>query len=63
MHHCLNVDEIVRLIVHELVTSGGRGTAVSLVCCRKSFEDLALDVDKCALWEERVQVGEGRVAW
>jgi len=19
--------------------------------------------DKCALWEERVQVGEGRVAW
>jgi len=44
MHHCLNVDEIVRLIVHELVTSGGRGTAVSLACCRKSFEDSALDV-------------------
>jgi len=46
MHACLNVDEILRLIAHELVTSGGRATAISLACCRRSFEDPALD----ALW-------------
>ena len=46
MHTCLDVDEIVRLIALELVTSGGRATAVGLACCCKSFEDSALD----ALW-------------
>ena len=46
MHACLNVDEIVRLIAHELVASGGEASAVGLACCCKSFEDPALD----ALW-------------
>ena len=46
MHACLNVDEIVRLIVHKLVASSGRRSAVSLACCSKSFEDPVLD----ALW-------------
>ena len=48
MHACLNVDEIVRLIAGELVTSGGEATAVGLACCCKGFEDPALD----ALWAE-----------
>ena len=47
MHACLNVDEIMRLIACELVASGGHATAVAFACCRKSFEDPALD----ALWE------------
>ena len=47
MHACLNVDEILRLIAHELVTPGGEEGAVALACCRKSFEDPVLDV----LWE------------
>ena len=47
MHPCLNVDEIVRFIACELVASGGKGTAVGLACCRKSFEDPVLDT----LWE------------
>ena len=46
MHHCLNVDEIVRLIALELVASERKATAVNLACCRKSFEDPAMD----ALW-------------
>lgn len=46
MHICLRVDEIVRIIAHELVGSGGKATAVSLACCSNSFEDPALD----ALW-------------
>ena len=46
MHACLYVDEIVRLIARELVTSEGKGTAVALACCCKSFEDPVLD----ALW-------------
>jgi len=46
MHACLNVDEIVRFITHELVASSGKGSAVCLACCRKSFEDPVLD----ALW-------------
>jgi len=46
MHTCLNVDEIVRLIAHELVAFSGEGSAVGLACCCKSFEDPALD----ALW-------------
>ena len=44
MHHCLNVDEIVRFIALELVESEGNATAVSLACCCKGFEDPALDV-------------------
>jgi len=47
MHACLNVDEILRLIACELVTSKGRAAAVALACCCKSFEDPVLD----ALWE------------
>ena len=46
MHHCLRVDEIVRTITCELVTSGGRATSVALACCSKNFEDPVLD----ALW-------------
>lgn len=46
MHRCLRVDEIARLIAHELVAAGGQATAVALACCSKGFEDLALD----ALW-------------
>jgi len=49
MHACLNVDEIVRLIAHELVVSGGEATAVGLACCCKSFEDSVLDT----LWAEQ----------
>ena len=48
MHACLNVDEIVRLIACEL----GKGTAVALACCRKSFEDPVLD----ALWVEQYRL-------
>ena len=44
MHACLNVDEIVRLIAHQLVASRGKGTAVALACCHKSFEGPVLDV-------------------
>jgi len=44
MHACLNVDEIVRLITHELVASRREATVVALACCCKSFEDPALDV-------------------
>jgi len=43
MHACLNVDEIVRLIAHKLVTSEAKATAVSLACCHKGFEDPVLD--------------------
>jgi len=46
MHPCLNVDEIVRLLAHELVASEESSAAVALACCCKNFEDLALD----ALW-------------
>ena len=47
MHPCLNVDEIIRLIARELVTSNANATAVALACCRKDFEDPVLDT----LWE------------
>lgn len=47
MHPCLYVDEIVRLIAHELVASRRKATAVALACCCKNFEDPVLD----ALWE------------
>ena len=43
MHCCLNIDEIVRLIAWELVTSRRKATAVRLACCCKSFEDPVLD--------------------
>ena len=43
MHLCLNVDEILRLIAHELVASRGKGTTVGLACCCKGFEDPVLD--------------------
>ena len=46
MHHCLSVDEILRLLAHSLVASGAKATTVGLACCCKSFEDPALD----ALW-------------
>ena len=49
MHPCLYVDEIIRRIAHELVTSGGEGTSVALACCCKSLEDPMLDV----LWETK----------
>ena len=47
MHACLNVDEILRLIVCQLVESKAKATAVALACCCKGFEDSVLD----ALWE------------
>ena len=47
MHPCLGVDEILRLLASELVASEAKATAVALACCRKSFEEPALD----ALWE------------
>lgn len=46
MHPCLCIDEIIRVIAYKLVGSGGKAAAVSLACCRKCFEDPALD----ALW-------------
>ena len=49
MHACLNVDEIVRFIAHEVVVSNAKGTAVSLACCHKSLEDPVLDT----LWESQ----------
>ena len=49
MHACLNVDEIMRVITHELVASSRDGAAVSLVCRRKSLEDPAPD----ALWAKQ----------
>ena len=47
MHPCLCVDEIIRRVAHELVTSGGQATSVALACCCKTLEDPMLDV----LWE------------
>ena len=47
MHHCLYVDEIIRLIARKLVVDNSRATAVLLACCCKCFEDPVLDV----LWE------------
>lgn len=52
MHHCLCVDEILRLIAHELIAAGGGKTAVALACCCKGLEDLVLD----ALWESQSQL-------
>ena len=47
MHACLNVDEILRLIVSELVGLEAKAAAAALACCCKSFEDPVLDT----LWE------------
>ena len=44
MHHCLNVDEILRLLACTIVASGAGATAVVLACCCKSCEDPVLDV-------------------
>jgi hypothetical protein len=49
MHDCLNVDEIVRLLVSGLIACGWKETAVALACCCKKFEDPVLDV----LWKEQ----------
>lgn len=47
MHHCLYVDEIIRLIARKLVVANNHATAVALARCCKCFEDPVLDV----LWE------------
>ena len=52
MHVCLNVDKIIRLVAHELVGSKSKATAVALACCRKVFEDSALD----ALWRTQEEL-------
>ena len=52
MHPCLCVDEIVRLIAHELVASEGKATSVALACCCKSFEEPVLDV----LWQAQEEL-------
>ena len=52
MHHCLNVDEIVRLIAWELVASDADATAVALAACRRNYEDLVLD----ELWAAQKQL-------
>jgi len=44
MHHCLRVDEILRLLACALVGSGTKATAAVLACCCKNFEDPVLDV-------------------
>ena len=46
IHPCLNVDEILRLIIHELVASREKAKAIGSACCCKGFEDPVLD----ALW-------------
>jgi len=52
MHPCLNIDEILRFLVRELVVSEAKATAVALACCCKVFEEPALDV----LWETQNQL-------
>ena len=54
MHPCLCIDEILRPIARELVVSRGEATAVALACCRKSFEDPALD----ALWKTQLGISQ-----
>ena len=49
MHPCLNVDEILRKLVQELIVSEVKATVVSLACCCKGFEDPVL----CMLWESQ----------
>ncbi|KAF9786389.1 hypothetical protein BJ322DRAFT_1191544 [Thelephora terrestris] len=52
MHHCLNVDEIVRLIAGELVSATECTTTVALACCNKKLKDPVLDV----LWETQCKL-------
>ena len=52
MHHCLNIDEIVRLIAYELVASGRKATVVCLACCCKHFQDPVLDT----LWATQFEL-------
>ena len=52
MHRCLYVDEILRLIACELVTSRTGATAVCLACCCRGFEDPVLD----ALWTTQFEL-------
>ena len=52
MHHCLNVDEIVRLIAWELVASDADATAVALAACRRNYEGPVLD----ELWAAQKQL-------
>ena len=52
MHVRLGVDEIVRLVVGELVASGGKKSAVSLASSCKNLKDPVLD----ALWETQDQL-------
>ena len=47
MHPCLYLDEIVRLIAHELIAAKREATAVALACCCKPLQDPVLDV----LWD------------
>ena len=50
MHPCFSIDEIIKLIACELVVSESKASAVSLMCCCKSFGDPLLDV----LWKKQV---------
>ena len=52
MHACLNVDEILRLLVCELVGSEANATAVSFACCCKKIREPALD----GLWKTQDQL-------
>ena len=52
MHHCLSVDEILRLLAYELVASEAKATAAALARCCKTFEEPVLDV----LWETQDQL-------
>ena len=47
MHPCFSVDEILRLVACELVTSEAKSTAAALARCCKGFEEPVLDT----LWE------------
>ena len=49
MHACLNVDEILRLIVSELVESKAKAAAAAFACCCKGFEKPVLDT----LWKSQ----------
>ena len=51
MHPSLRVDEILKLVAHEIVAANQNATAVALARCCKCFEDPVLD----ALWETMFQ--------
>ncbi|KAF9786362.1 hypothetical protein BJ322DRAFT_1059266 [Thelephora terrestris] len=52
MHHCLSVEEVVRLITCELIDATEYETAAALARCKKSFENPVLDV----LWESQCRL-------